>query len=122
MKMPTRILPLSLLLIIGACTTPADVSRPASTQADENAETKVIPTNVGFDVDVSYSRYQFVPETGALITACRSIALGRAQEEARLQGREIEPIAEQDIRVSTGRNILNARTKCRAYLEARWKT
>ncbi|QNE06004.1 hypothetical protein [Croceicoccus marinus] len=53
---------MTLLLIIGAFTTPADVSRPVSTQADENAETKVIPTNVGFDVDVSYSRYQFIPE------------------------------------------------------------
>jgi hypothetical protein len=35
-------------------------------------------------------------------------------------GREIEPINEQTIRASTGRNIINARTACRAFAEAKW--
>ena len=119
--MRIRILILVLSASLGACTTPADVSRPVSTGADSNAKIKLIPTTQGFDVDVSYSRYQFVPETGALLTACRSMALARASEEAAKQGRDLVPILEQDVRVSTGRNIINAHTKCRAYLKARWK-
>ena len=42
--------------------------------------------------------------------------------EAKVRGREIEPINEQTVRVSTGRNIVNARTSCRAFAEARWKS
>lgn len=119
--MKKRMAILVLSACLGACTTPTDVSQPLSTVGDTNAKIKLIPTPQGFDLDVSYSRYQFVPETGALLTACRSIALARASEEATKQGRELVPILEQDVRVSTGRNIINAHTKCRAYLKARWK-
>jgi hypothetical protein len=109
------------MLAITACTHPADVSRPLLEAGDKNAKTEVKVTPTGFTVAVRYSRYQFVPETSALITACRSIAVGRAAEEAKQRGREIEPIAEDAIRVSTGRKILNARTSCRAFADVRWK-
>ncbi|NTZ42876.1 hypothetical protein G7A66_07200 [Altererythrobacter sp. SALINAS58] len=99
--MKAKISIVALTIFLGACTTPADVSRPMSAASDPNAEIKIIPNAQGFDVDVSYSRYQFVPETTALLEACRSLALSRAQEEATARGRPIEPIQEQDIRVRT---------------------
>ncbi|MBB5698504.1 hypothetical protein [Sphingomonas yantingensis] len=108
-------------LALSACTKPADVSRPLSEGADKNAKIEVKDTADGFTVDVRYSRYQFVPEAGPLLTACRSIATGRINEEAKRRGREILPLDEQQIRVSTGRNIVNARTSCRAFAEVRWK-
>ena len=116
-----KTIPLLFLALLAACTTPADVSRPLSEGGDKNAKIEVKDTATGFTVDVRYSRYQFVPEAGALLVACRSIATGRAAEEAKRRGREIQPIDEQAIRVSTGRNILNARTSCRAFVEANWK-
>lgn len=109
------------LLALASCTHPADVSRPLTEVADKNAKFEVRDTPAGFTVEVRYSRYQFVPEAGALLVACRSLVTGRAYDEAKRRGREIEPINEQTIRVSTGRNIINARTACRAFAEARFK-
>ena len=112
---------LVIALTVGACTTPSDVSMPLSSVPDKNAKTIVKETSKGFSVDVAYSRYQFVPETGALITLCRSIALARARDEASSRHRAIEALTDEDVRVSTGRNIINARTACRAFVEAKWK-
>lgn len=116
-----KLTPLVALALLGACTTPADVTKPISTASDPNAKATIRDTDTGFTVEVAYSRYQFVPETGALMTACRSILMARAYEEAKNRGREIQPINEQEIRVSTGRNIVTARTACKAFAEARWK-
>jgi len=116
-----KIITLLCLALFAACTRPADVSRPLTAGGDKNAKFTVKETANGFTVDLRYSRYQFVPEAGALIEACRSIATTRAYEEAKQRGREIQPINEQTLRVSTGRNIINARTACRAFVEAIWK-
>ncbi|QGP77772.1 hypothetical protein [Sphingobium sp. CAP-1] len=116
-----KIIPLLCLALLAACTKPADVSRPLTAGGDKNAKFTIKETASGFTVDLRYSRYQFVPEAGALIAACKSIATTRAYEEAKQRGREIQPINEQTLRVSTGRNIINARTACRAFVEAVWK-
>ncbi|MBD8679649.1 hypothetical protein [Sphingomonas sp. CFBP 13720] len=109
------------LLGLAACTTAADVSQPLAEGKGNDAKIKVADTADGFTVDVRYSRYQFIPESGALLIACRSIATARAYEEAKSRGREIEPINEQTVRVSTGRNGLVGLTTCRAFAEAQWK-
>lgn len=114
------LLPLFAVATLCACTKPADVSRPLSAGSDKNAKIDIQNTATGFTVDVRYSRYQFMPEADALLVACRSILTARAYEEAKLRNREIEPINEQQIRVSTGRNIINGRTACNAFAEAKW--
>lgn len=114
-------IPLLLLVAVSACTTPADVTQPLSNASDKNAEFKVNDTASGLAVELRYSRYQFVPETDALLTACRSMLTARTYEEAKNRNRTIEPIDDQQIRVSTGRNIIKGRTSCRAFVEARWK-
>lgn len=116
-----RVLALSTALALAACTTPADVSHPLTEVPDKNANFTVNDTPGGFTVEVRYSRYQFMPEQSALLTVCRSLVLSRAYDEAKRRGREIEPINEQTVRVSTGRNIVNARSACRAFAEAVWK-
>jgi hypothetical protein len=121
MIMKTKTLVLSAALAIAACTHPADVSRPLTEVADKNAHFTVKDIPGGFSVEVRYSRYQFVPEASALLVACRSLVTARAYDEAKNRGREIEPINEQTIRVSTGRNIIKARTACRAFAEAHFK-
>ena len=108
--------------LVSACTTPADVSQPLSADNNKNAKFEVKNTASGFTVDLRYSRYQFVPAPEAVLVECRSLAAARANDEAKSKGREIQPINEQDIRVSTGRNIIGGRTTCRAFLEARWKS
>lgn len=107
--------------MLAACTTPADVSMPLSAGGDKNAKFEIADTATGFTVDLTYSRYQFVPEGDALIVACKSIATNRAYEEAKQKGKKILPISDDAIRVSIGRNILNARTACRAFIEATYQ-
>lgn len=109
------------LFALAACTTAADVSKPLAEGKGNDAKIKVADTATGFSVDVRYSRYQFIPETEAVLTACRSIATARAYEEAKKRGREIQPINEQTIRVSAGRNGIVGLTTCRAFAEAQWK-
>lgn len=116
-----RTTPWASLALLAACTHPADVSRPLTEVPDKNAHFIVKDVPGGFTVEARYSRYQFVPETSALITACRQLATARAYDEAKLRGHEIEAINEQTLRVSTGRNIINARTSCRAFVEAKFK-
>jgi len=112
---------IALCVALAACTHPADVSRPLTEVADKNAHFTVRDAPGGFTVEARYSRYQFVPETSALMTACRQLATARAYDEAKARGREIEPVNDQTVRVSTGRNIVTARTACRAFVEARFK-
>jgi hypothetical protein len=121
MKLNHMVLGAVALAALSACTHPADVSRPLTEAGDKNAKFILKDTAAGFTVEVRYSRYQFVPEADALLVACRSLVTARAYDEAKRRGREIEPINEQTIRVSTGRNIINARTSCRAFAEAHWK-
>lgn len=121
MVMKTKTLVLSAAIAVTACTHPADVSRPLTEAADKNAHFTVKDVPGGFTVEVRYSRYQFVPEASALLVACRSLVTARAYDEAKARGREIELINDQTIRVSTGRNIVKARTACRAFAEAHFK-
>jgi len=119
--MPHKMKTLALCLALAACTHPADVSRPLTEISDKNAKFTVLDTPTGFTVEVRYSRYQFMPEAGALLVACRSLVTARAYDEAKKRGREIDAINEQTIRVSTGRNELSGRTACRAFAEATFK-
>lgn len=109
------------LALVG-CTTAADVSKPISAGQGYDAKVKIADTPTGFTVEVRYSRYQMIPESSALLVACRSLATNRAYEEAKSRSREIEPISEQAIRISTGRNGILGLTTCRAFAEALWKS
>jgi hypothetical protein len=119
--MKTNFLGIGAAALLAACTHPAGASRPLAEVGDKNAHFAIKDTLTGFSVDVKYGRDQFVPEAGALLDACRSLVTSRAYDEAKARGREIGPINEQTIRVSTGRNIIKARTACRAFAEAKWK-
>ncbi|CAN5237940.1 hypothetical protein BH10PSE15_BH10PSE15_04750 [soil metagenome] len=119
--MPHKMKTLALCLALAACTHPADVSRPLTEISDKNAKFTVLDTTAGFSVEVRYSRYQFFPESSAVLTACRSLVIARVNDEAKKRGREIDPIDEQNIRVSNGRNEITGRTSCRAFAEATFK-
>ncbi len=121
MNIKMSVLTVSAFAALAGCTHPADVSHPLTEVADKNAHFTVKDIPGGFSVEVRYSRYQFVPEASALLVACRSLVTARAYDEAKTRSREIEPINEQTIRVSTGRNIIKARTACRAFAEAHFK-
>ncbi|SNB67765.1 hypothetical protein SAMN07250955_10643 [Arboricoccus pini] len=107
---------LSLLFLTSACTQPEQAGG-----ADANATYHVADTADGFTLSLDYSRYQFIPETDALIASCKSALLSRAYEVAEERGRELEPINEQRIKVSTGRNGVTGITSCAASVPASYR-
>jgi hypothetical protein len=118
--MKTKTLVLSTALAVAGCTHPRDVSRPL-TVTDKGADFTINNTPTGFSVEVRYSRHQFVPDANVLLDECRSLVTARAYEEAKNRAREIQPINEQAIRTSAGRNILLGRTSCSAFVETMWR-
>lgn len=116
-----------MLLLLAACAMTigcATAKRQSDiplTQSSQDARYGVQPRNDGFEIEIEYSRYQFIPESDAVAGACKSQLLALAYEHADSVGKPIEPINEQRIRVSMGRNGLAGITTCRAYGVAKWK-
>jgi hypothetical protein len=114
-----------LALILAAalaagCTTPIPQGGPKA-EADRGTGVAVEDRPDGFVVSVAYSRYQFIPETQAVLAACRSQLLAAAHDVAAQRRRAIEPVNEQRVRISTGRNGLTGMTSCEASVPVTWK-
>jgi len=87
---------------------------------DRDTEYNITQSEDGFSITVFYSRYQFIPEGSTAANACKQQLTAIAYEHADGSGREIEPINEQRIRISMGRNGITGVTSCQAYGEAKW--
>ena len=113
------------IIIIGAtavgCTTPISHTNTPLATYDRDTDYGVEDQPRRFAVTVYYSRYQFIPDSGATATACKAALTSIAWEVAEREGRAIEPINEQRIRILDGRNIVTGGTSCEAFAVARWK-
>jgi len=110
-----------LVLSLTGCATAVKQSNAPMSQYDKNTKYAVEPRPDGFTISVYYSRYQFVPESDAVATACKQALTSIAHDHASKAGREIEQINEQAIRLSMGRNGLSGITSCSASAPANWK-
>ena len=104
-----------------SCATPIRESDVPMMQYDRDTEYSVVRRDDGFAISINYSRYQFIPESSAVAVACKSALTAIAFEQAEKQGRKIEPINEQRIRLSMGRNGFTGITSCSAAAVAEWK-
>tara|TARA_R110002167_G_scaffold96861_1_gene256101 strand:- start:138 stop:494 length:357 start_codon:yes stop_codon:yes gene_type:complete len=117
-----RYLPYILCFVfLTGCATAVRQSDVSLSQYDKNTEYGVELKQDGFDISVFYSRYQFVPESDAVAIACKQQVTAIAFEYGEKQGKEIQPINEQAIRISMGRNGLTGITSCSAFATAKWK-
>ena len=112
---------LCVALILAGCATPVGHKNVPMSTYDKDTEYNITPNENGFDITVYYSRYQFIPESDAVATACKSQLTAIAWEHSDQAGREIEPINEQRIRISMGRNGFSGITSCQAVAKAEWK-
>jgi hypothetical protein len=108
-------------LMICGCATPVSQTVEPMTRYDKDTEFAVEERPAGFWLTVYYSRYQFIPESDAVATACKSTLTSLAWELAEKRGKQIEPINEQRIRISMGRNGLSGITSCQANTVVSWK-
>lgn len=105
---------------VSGCATPVSYSSAPLTRYDKDTEYSYEATPSGFTLAIYYSRYQFIPESDAVSSACRSALTAIAHELAERQGRKIKQINEQRIRVSLGRNGVGGITSCSASAPAEW--
>lgn len=110
----------AIICLVG-CATAVRQSDIPLTKYDKTTDYGIEERTDGFAVSIYYSRYQFVPESEAVATACKQALTSIAWEHSEKVGRPIEPINEQAVRLSMGRNGLTGITSCRAYAVAKWK-
>ena len=103
------------------CATPTKMTEAQMTPYDKDTDYAITPRPDGFSIAINYSRYQFIPESSAVATACKSALTAIAYEQADKQGRKIQPLNEQRIRISMGRNGLLGITSCSALAVAEWQ-
>ena len=118
--MKTRLLIASILFLAG-CATPVQYTDSPMSQYDKNTKYVIEESENGFSITIAYSRYQFIPESSAVSTACKSQLTAIAWEHSDSVAKEIEPINEQRIHISMGRNGMSGITSCQANTTVKWK-
>jgi hypothetical protein len=103
-----------LALILTGCAQPMSQKNVPMAIYDKHTEYNVSENQDGFGITVFYSRYQFIPESDAVATACKSVLTSIAYDEAKKRGKDIKPINEQRITISMGRNGLTGITSCQS--------
>ena len=109
-----------LACFVMACATPVSHTNIPLSTYDKDTQYGVTESDGGFGITVYYSRYQFIPESDAVATACKSQTTAIAWEYAEKRGRKILPVNEQRIRISMGRNGLSGITSCQASAVVEW--
>lgn len=107
--------------MLGGCAAPSRQTEAPMLPYDKDTEYAVIQKPDGFSLAINYSRYQFIPESDAVATACKSALMAIAYEHADKQGRKIRQINEQRVRISMGRNGLTGITSCSALAVVEWQ-
>lgn len=108
-------------LLIGSCATPMRQTDAPMVPYDRDTEYAVTPRERGFALTIYYSRYQFIPESSAVAIACKSALTSIAYEHAEKEGKRIQPLNEQRVRISMGRNGFTGMTSCSATTIAEWE-
>ena len=108
------------IMLVGCATPVSHTNIPLSTY-DKDTEYGIENRDDGFGITVYYSRYQFIPESDAVATACKSQLTAIAWEHSDKAGKPIEPVNEQRIRISMGRNGFSGITSCQATAAVKWK-
>ena len=105
---------LAIVWMVAGCATPVSHTNIPLSTYDKDTEYGIEERSDGFGVTVYYSRYQFIPESDAVATACKAQLTAIAWENSDKTGRVIEPVNEQRIRISMGRNGFTGITSCQA--------
>lgn len=109
-----------IMLALQGCATPVAYTNQPLARYDKDTEYHTDDTPKGFSLTIYYSRYQFIPESEAVGTACRQVLMALAYEIAEQRGRKIAPINEQRIKTSFGRNGFSGITSCSATVPVEW--
>ncbi len=99
-----------IALFLCSCATPVGYTEKPLAIYDKNTSYRVDDHNDGFTVTMYYSRYQFIPESNAVLVSAKSNLTAICYEISDSRGKDIQPINEQRIKMSMGRNGLTGIT------------
>ena len=119
MKNIMIVLVISLGLV--SCTTPLRYTDEPLQPYDRDTQYRIDETYNGFAITIYHSRFQFYPDLTAITLACKGALTSIAYEYAQKQNRDIKPINEQMIKVSTGRKIGVGITSCSATVQVQYQ-
>lgn len=105
---------LLLCLILSACATPVAYTTKPMQAYDKDTQYNIEESEQGYTVNIVYERWQFVSESPAVATACKSNLLGIAHEHADKIGKRIKNVNEQRIKISLARNYITGVSTCSA--------
>lgn len=106
--------------VLAGCATAVPQGHGPSQTSDKDTSFTVVDTADGFTLAVVYARYQFIPESSAVASACKQALTATAYDVADKRGRKIERVNEQRIRISMGRNGFTGMTSCEASTPVAW--
>ena len=112
-----------LILVFGAsnCSTSNKLTKIELKNKTSDISYGVKENDRGFEIEISYKKYQFWPESDALITTCKSQLISTAYDYADEKGSSIKKINEQRIKISMGRNGLTGVMSCNASTKVSWE-
>lgn len=110
-----------LAMLLVSCATPVGYSEKALATYDKNTTYRIDERQDGFTITMYYSRFQFIPESDAVLAAAKSNLTSICYDVADAKGRKIEPINEQRIKMSMGRNGISGITSWTGTVKAFYK-
>lgn len=87
----------------------------------EQPKYSVSYTDTGFILETEESEYQFIPAKDKLEKLCIATAKQAAESAAEKQGRSINQLKYQDIKLEFSRSPWTGISKCNAKVSAQWK-
>lgn len=99
-----------LSVLAAGCAGVVDYSRGNLVRYDENTRYHVRQFPNGMQVSVRTDVYQFIPIPSSVAEQGMSSLRFIAKEEAAKLGKSIRPIADEDVKFSSGRDILTGTT------------
>ena len=112
-------LPLPLLF---ACATPIRYAEGEYVKYDKTTKYNIEEHDDGFTLSILYSRYQLIPESDAAAAAGKGALMAIAYEIGESKSKQIEPVNEQRIKSSMGRNGFTGITSWSGSVRCFYKT
>lgn len=112
---------IGITAFLASCATPVGYTEKELSRYDKNTTYRVDDRPDGFTLTMYYSRYQFIPESDAVLASAKSNLTSICYDVADSKGKEIKPINEQRIKMSMGRNGLSGITSWTGIVKAFYK-
>lgn len=90
-------------------------------QYDEDTKYSVSKNPLGFNLEINYSEYQFIPSRQKLSSACVEKISLIADQISKQEGVAIQPILPNNVQASFSRNELTGSSRCKLFVAVQWQ-